>query len=296
MPRSRASGCAIWRVRAATAQPEGASRPQARRALRDGRTTSRRRLAIALRRAPERPAHAPELAISGINHLALGLSAGSTLPPREGAARDHVLPARRRRRRAAVAQARAVPARARRRDARARAGRSEVGAPRSRAAGPDAGVDPPRALRRAASDGSPRRSCAPPKGLERALVQAQVTARRLLLPGRERHLEPDGDPGCDPDRAPRGDRRGDHDLAAALGALRRRSGPEGDRRALDRRPARPARREPAPSRRHGGCARAAGRDRAGREARRAPGRRRHVRLRGDRGRDAWPRAPRARCA
>ena len=50
-------------------------------------------------------------------------------------------------------------------------------------------------------------------GIERALVQAQVTARRLLVPGRERDLEPDGDPGGDPARPPRGDRRRADDLA-----------------------------------------------------------------------------------
>ena len=53
MPRARASGCAIWRVRAATARTGTASRPQSGRAL----------------RVPERPAHAPEEAIRGINHL-----------------------------------------------------------------------------------------------------------------------------------------------------------------------------------------------------------------------------------
>jgi glutamate-1-semialdehyde 2,1-aminomutase len=54
----------------------------------------------------------------------------STLQHREGAARDDVLPARGRGRRAAAAEARAVPARARNRDARARARRPEVGASR----------------------------------------------------------------------------------------------------------------------------------------------------------------------
>src|ERR687891_2141913 len=65
MPRSRASGCAIWRVRAASARAEPASRPLPVRALRDGRAASSRRASPPLsRRAPERPAHAPELAIS----------------------------------------------------------------------------------------------------------------------------------------------------------------------------------------------------------------------------------------
>ena len=70
MPRSRASGCAIWRVgdastRAAPGvwpQPDPGSR--AGRALRDGRAAPRRPALRPLsRRAPERPAHAPEAAI-----------------------------------------------------------------------------------------------------------------------------------------------------------------------------------------------------------------------------------------
>ena len=71
MPRSRASGCAIWRVGDASAraapgiwlQPDPGSR--AGRALRDGRAAPRRPALRPLsRRAPERPAHAPETAIS----------------------------------------------------------------------------------------------------------------------------------------------------------------------------------------------------------------------------------------
>ena len=82
--------------------------------------------------------------------LTHGSDPGSTLRTREGAARDDVLPACRRRRRAALAQARAVPAGARHRDACARSGRPEVGAPRPRAARAHPGVDPPRALHRPA--------------------------------------------------------------------------------------------------------------------------------------------------
>ena len=109
-------------------------------------------------------------------------------------------------------------------------------------------------------------------------------------PRRERDVEPHRDPGCDPDRAAGGHRRRDHDVAAELGPLRRRGGPARDGRALDRRPARPARREPAPARRHGRSARASGRERAGRAPRRAPRGRGHVRLGGDRGRGARARS------
>ena len=66
------------------------------------------------------------------------------------------------------------------------------------------------------------------------------------------------------------------------------------RRTLDRRPSRSARREPAPPRRHDGRSRPPGRERAGRPARRTPGRRGHVRLGGDRGRGAGPRSARSR--
>ena len=65
MPRSRASGCAIWRVGAASARAGAAKRLRAGRALRDGKATPRRPASPSLSsRAPERPAHAPERAIS----------------------------------------------------------------------------------------------------------------------------------------------------------------------------------------------------------------------------------------
>ena len=65
MPRSRASGCAIWHVGAASTRAEAVERPRAGRALRDGRAAPRRPASPSLsRRAPERPAHAPETAIS----------------------------------------------------------------------------------------------------------------------------------------------------------------------------------------------------------------------------------------
>src|SRR5918999_751915 len=60
MPRSRASGCASWRVGAAPAPHKAASRPRAERALRDGRATPRQRALPPLsRRAPERPQLTP---------------------------------------------------------------------------------------------------------------------------------------------------------------------------------------------------------------------------------------------
>ena len=65
MPRSRASGCASWRVRAASARTQAAQRPGVGRALRDGRAAPRRRASPPLsRRAPDRPARAPEMASS----------------------------------------------------------------------------------------------------------------------------------------------------------------------------------------------------------------------------------------
>ena len=110
------------------------------------------------------------------------LTDGSTLPAGEGPPRDDVLPARRRRRGAALAEGRAVPAGARHRDARAGARRPEVGAPRRRPPRPDPGLDPSRSLSRAAGAQARRGAAGAADGLDRALVQAQVTVRRLLLP------------------------------------------------------------------------------------------------------------------
>src|SRR5437667_4321 len=62
---------------------------------------------------------------------------------------------------------------------------------------------------------------------------------------RGRALEHHRRPGGDPARATGGDRRRDHDVAARLGALRRRGRQACDGRALGRRPARLARRAPA---------------------------------------------------
>jgi hypothetical protein len=92
MPRSRASGCASWRVRAASARTQAAQRPGVGRALRDGRAAPRRRASPPLsRRAPARPAHGPELAIpwhrsssgeGGIRTLEAGFSPPNALAGR----------------------------------------------------------------------------------------------------------------------------------------------------------------------------------------------------------------------
>ena len=94
-----------------------------------------------------------------------------------------------------------APARARDRDARARAGRPEVD-PRGRRA---ARRRRRRGCTARATSGrrgaSPRRSCTARTGLERALVHARLASRRLLVPDENVTLEPDRDPGGDPDRA-----------------------------------------------------------------------------------------------
>ena len=93
-----------------------------------------------------------------------------------------------------------------------------------------------------------RRGAARHAGPRAAARPGEAVRAAAARPRRERHLEPDRDPGGDPDRAPRGDRRRAHDVAAQLGAPRRRRGEAGDRRAVGRRPARLARRPPAPAR------------------------------------------------
>ena len=168
--------------------------------------------------------------------------------PREGAARDAVLPAGRRRRRAAAAEVRDASAGARDRDARARAGRPEVDPPRRRAPPPTPGVGAPRPLRRArgaqAGGGAARHA-----GARAARHAGAAASAALLVPDENVDLEPDRDPGGDPDRARA---RGStscittsppdsvHLVGAAVQAR--------DRRALGRRPARLARRAPAPAR------------------------------------------------
>src|SRR5207247_1252976 len=145
----------------------------------------------------------------------------STIGPLEGVARDDVLPAGGRWGSAASAEVRHAPAGAGHRDARARAGRSEVAALGSGACAPDAGVDPPRAL--------PRTSCTPARGrparapwARPALAPGALALEPGPRPGRERRVEPDGDPGGGAHRALRGDRRGPDDVAAQLRASDRR--------------------------------------------------------------------------
>src|SRR5262245_8517737 len=61
MPRSRASGCAIWRAWAAYGLPRPAEPARASRALRDAALAPMRSASVpARRRAPDRPARAPE--------------------------------------------------------------------------------------------------------------------------------------------------------------------------------------------------------------------------------------------
>ena len=109
----------------------------------------------------------------------------------ESPARDDVLPAGGRGRRAAAAEDGDAPARARDRDARARARRPEVAPPRRRPAPADAGLRPPRPLPR------PARAAAL-RGDARALGHrpaARAGAARLparAASRRERHLAPDG--------------------------------------------------------------------------------------------------------
>src|SRR5439155_18817939 len=150
-----------------------------------------------------------------------GRIARHTLPAGEGPARVALLPARGRRWGAADAQVRDAPPDARDRDARARAGRPEVGPHRRRAAAADAGLGPPRTLSRAAWAQAGRGALRP----ERARPRPAPGAPRvppLPRPGRERELEPDGDPGGATDHPAGGDRRRRHDLAPELGPPRRR--------------------------------------------------------------------------
>ena len=159
----------------------------------------------------------------------------STIGPDESAARDDVLPALRRRRRAAPAEVRNASARARDRDARARAGRCEVDPLRSRPRAADSGVDPPRPLPRAPLAQARGRAARPARARPAVATGAFAVSPRARA-GRERRLEPDGDPGGGSHRARRRDRRGAHDLAAELGASHRRRGEADHRSALGRRP------------------------------------------------------------
>src|SRR5438874_11000717 len=71
MPRSRAPGCAVWRVRAAHAPAIAPLRgaPAGACASRRQPLTDTDVSASGCRRAPERPAHAPGGRSHGINHL-----------------------------------------------------------------------------------------------------------------------------------------------------------------------------------------------------------------------------------
>src|SRR5204862_4618157 len=71
MPRSRAPGCAVWRVRAAHAPAIAPLRgaPAGACASRRQPLTDTDVSASGCRRAPERPAHAPSGRSHGINHL-----------------------------------------------------------------------------------------------------------------------------------------------------------------------------------------------------------------------------------
>ena len=112
----------------------------------------------------------------------------------------------------------------------------------------DAGVGAPRALRRPARPAARATSCTARTGLERLGVQARLFGRRLLVPDENVTWNLTAIPAAIRIVAARGDRRRADDLAAELGALRRRGGQARDRRALGRRPARLARRPPAPAR------------------------------------------------
>ncbi len=114
------------------------------------------------------------------------------------------------------------------RDARARARRPEVDPPRRRAAAADARVGAPRALPRAEGPQAGR-GAARHAGPRAARVCTRGSrAGGCSCPTRT-SLEPDRDPGGDPHRQARGHRRRDHDLAAVVGAPRRRG-----RQARDR--------------------------------------------------------------
>ena len=209
----------------------------------------------------------------------------STASHDESAARDALLPAGGRRRRAASAQVRDAPAVARDRDARPRAGQPALGAHGSRAAAADAGVGAPRALPRAARAAAVG-GAAREDGARAHRDTRSTPAAAADRPGRGRDVEPDGDPGGAEDRAHRGHRRRDHDVAARLGAPRRRSRAARDGRALDRRPPRLAARAPGQTLRHRrGPPEGADRPRR-RRRRRATRRRDRHRLRRDRRRDA----------
>ena len=85
-------------------------------------------------------------------------------------------------------------------------------------------------------------------GLERYRRQASLFGRRLLLPDENVTYNLTAIPAAIRIVREEGIDVVDHDLAAAVGPLRRRRRQARDRRALGRRPARLARRAPAPRR------------------------------------------------
>ena len=107
--------------------------------------------------------------------------------------------------------------------ARARAGRPEVGPPRRRPRSADAGLGPPRPLRRAEGTAAGR-GAARPAGLERAGRQAALASGGVLVPDENVSWNLTAIPAAIRIARRRGDRRRDHDLAAGLGAPRRRRG------------------------------------------------------------------------
>ena len=142
-----------------------------------------------------------------------------------------------------VREARAVPAGARYRDACARARRPEVGAPGSGPACSDASLGASRSYvgPKARKTAEELRAA---DGLERALLQARVTARRLLVPDASVTWNLTAIPAAIR-IVRRGHRCRHDDVASRLDPLRRRRRQAGDGCALACRPSRPARRQPA---------------------------------------------------
>ena len=144
------------------------------------------------------------------------------------------------------------------------------------------------------SGGKPSEVLAGTDGIERALTHARLQLRRLVLPGRERDVGGDGDPGRYPARPRARDRRRRVDVAASLDAPHRRGDRARDGRTLGRRSPRLARRARPPPRRHRGDEGEGGDAPTRRAARRLARRRDHVRLGGDLRGDAVARPARAR--
>src|SRR3989442_4227354 len=115
----------------------------------------------------------------------------STIVPREGPARDDVLPAGRGWRSPASAQVRDLPSRTRHRDARACAERPEVDPFRSRSRPADTGLDPPRALRRTPR-ATARGRAARPAGARSPDAPGPVAVAAAAPSGPERRAGSDG--------------------------------------------------------------------------------------------------------